>query len=49
MNTKYLRDSTYMKRWWDQAGIEAADEIDKLRKTFGHIHVNNGHNKDDSC
>ncbi len=41
MDTKFLRDSTYMKKWWDQVGIQAANEIDKLRKTYGHVHVNN--------
>ncbi len=49
MDIKNLRDSEYMQRWFDQAGYDAANEIELLLKTFAHYHVNNGHNKDDSC
>ena len=49
MNTKLLRDSQYMQKNFDIAGFQAAEEIDSLRKTFAHCHVNNAHNEDDSC
>ena len=47
MNTANLRDPDHMKKWYDQEGYAAADEIDSLRKTFAHYHVSNG--KDDAC
>jgi len=30
MDTKNLRNPEYMKRWFDQVGFQAADEIEKL-------------------
>ena len=29
-----LRDPVLMKRWWDQYGLEAANEIERLRNGF---------------
>jgi len=39
MNTKNLRNPEYMKRWFDQVGFQAADEIDKYRKALQWIDV----------
>jgi len=47
MDTNLLRDPEYIKKWFDQVGFQAADEIDQLRKAFSHYHQSNG--KDDAC
>jgi hypothetical protein len=46
-NTDILRDVEHMKKYYDQEGWRAADEIDRLRKAFAHHHVSNI--LDDSC
>ena len=37
MDLKNLRNSEYMKRWFDQVGFEAADEIERYEKIMGRV------------
>ena len=37
MDLKNLRNSEYMKRWFDQVGFEAADEIERYEKIIGRV------------
>ena len=37
IDTKNLRNTEYMKRWFDQVGYEAADEIERYEKIIGRV------------
>ena len=39
MDTKNLRNTEYMKRWFDQVGFEAADEIERLERIISKVTV----------